>query len=121
MKNLIKTISYIVFTNMAFGASAQQYPVKPIRLIVGFPPGGSNDIVARIVSPKLGELLGQQVVVENRAGANATIGTEFVAKSAADGYTLLLGSASAIAIARSPIPNWVTTRYAISRPLPRLP
>jgi tripartite-type tricarboxylate transporter receptor subunit TctC len=77
---------------------AQPYPLKPIRLIVGFPPGGSNDIVARIVAPKLGELLGQQVVVENRAGANATIGTEFVAKSAPDGYTLLLGSASAIAI-----------------------
>lgn len=77
---------------------AQQYPTKPIRLIVGFPPGGSNDIVARIVAPKLGELLGQQVVVENRAGANATIGTEFVAKSTPDGYTILLGSASAIAI-----------------------
>ncbi len=77
---------------------AQTYPTKPIRLIVGFPPGGSNDIVARIVAPKLGELLGQQVVVENRAGANATIGTEFVAKSAPDGYTILLGSASAVAI-----------------------
>lgn len=77
---------------------AQQYPTKPIRLIVGFPPGGSNDIVARIVAPKLGELLGTQVVVENRAGANATIGTELVAKSPPDGYTILLGSASAIAI-----------------------
>ena len=82
----------------ASGAMAQAYPTKPIRLIVGFPPGGSNDIVARIVAPKLGELLGQQVVVENRAGANATIGTEFVAKSAPDGYTILLGSASAVAI-----------------------
>ena len=80
------------------GAWAQAYPNKPIRMIVGFPPGGSNDIVARIVAPKLGEILGVQVVVENRAGANATIGTDFVAKSAPDGYTLLLGSTSALVI-----------------------
>jgi tripartite-type tricarboxylate transporter receptor subunit TctC len=79
-------------------ALAQSYPAKPVRLIVGFPPGGSNDIVARIVAPRLGELLGQQVVVENRAGANATIAAEFVAKSTPDGYTLMLGSASAVAI-----------------------
>ena len=79
-------------------ALAQQYPAKPVRLIVGFPPGGSNDIVARIVAPRLGELLGQQIVVENRAGANATIATDFVAKSAPDGYTLLLGSTSPLVI-----------------------
>src|SRR5690348_4047762 len=84
--------------SLTLSAWAQPYPTKPIRMIVGFPPGGSNDIVARIVAPKLGELLGQQVVVENRAGANATIGTEYVAKSAPDGYTLLLGSASALVI-----------------------
>ncbi|MBI2293419.1 MAG: hypothetical protein HYU73_24455 [Betaproteobacteria bacterium] len=57
---------------------AQEYPSKPVRLIIGFPPGGSNDIVARILAPKLGELLGTQVVVENRPGANATIGTEYL-------------------------------------------
>jgi tripartite-type tricarboxylate transporter receptor subunit TctC len=83
---------------MTSGVWAQAYPHKPIRLIVGFPPGGSNDIVARILSPKLGDLIGAQVVVENRAGANATIGTEFVAKSAPDGYTVTLGSASPLAI-----------------------
>jgi tripartite-type tricarboxylate transporter receptor subunit TctC len=83
---------------MASGVWAQAYPHKPIRLIVGFPPGGSNDIVARILSPKLGDIIGAQVVVENRAGANATIGTEFVAKSAPDGYTVTLGSASPLAI-----------------------
>lgn len=77
---------------------AQQYPTKPVRLIVGFPPGGSNDIVARIVAPKLGELLGQQVVVENRAGANATIAADLVAKSAPDGYALMLGSTSSLVI-----------------------
>jgi tripartite-type tricarboxylate transporter receptor subunit TctC len=79
-------------------SQAQDFPTKPVRLIVGFPPGGSNDIVARVLSPKLSELLGQQVVVENRAGANAIIGTDFVAKSAPDGYTLLLGSVSPLVI-----------------------
>jgi len=79
-------------------AHAQDYPTRPVRLVVGFPPGGSNDIVARTLSPRLSELLGQQVIVENRAGANAIIGTEFVAKAAPDGYTLLLGSASPLVI-----------------------
>ncbi len=79
-------------------AMSQPYPSKPVRMIVGFPPGGSNDIVARNLAPRLGELLGQQVVVENRPGANATIGTDLVAKAAPDGYTLLLGSASPLVI-----------------------
>src|SRR5436190_11281504 len=79
-------------------APAQDFPVKPIRLIIGFPPGGSNDIVARQLAPKLAEALGAQVVVENRPGANATIATEFVARSAPDGYTLTLASASPLAI-----------------------
>jgi tripartite-type tricarboxylate transporter receptor subunit TctC len=82
----------------AASAFAQDYPTKPIKIVVGFPPGGSNDIVARIVAPKLGEILGQPVVVENKPGANATIGTDFVAKSAPDGYTLLLASASPLVI-----------------------
>src|SRR5687767_3623643 len=79
-------------------AQAQDFPTKPVRLIVGFPPGGSNDIIARVLAPKVSELLGQQVVVENRAGANAIIATDFVAKSAPDGYTLLLGSVSPLVI-----------------------
>ena len=79
-------------------ARAQAYPNKPVRMIVGFPPGGSNDIVARILAPRLGEIIGAQVVVENRAGANATIAADFVAKSAPDGYTLMLGSTSSLVI-----------------------
>ena len=79
-------------------AYAQDYPAKPVRLVVGFPPGGSNDIVARHLAPKLGEVLGVQTIVENRPGANAIIGTEYVAKSPPDGYTLTLASVSPLVI-----------------------
>jgi tripartite-type tricarboxylate transporter receptor subunit TctC len=82
-------------------ASAQSYPDKPIRLVVGFPPGGINDIVARIVGQKVSEGLGQPVVIDNRAGAGGTIGADIVAKAKPDGYTLLLGSVSNIAMAPS--------------------
>lgn len=84
---------------------AQNYPTKPIRLVVGFPPGGSNDIVARQLAPRLTQLLGVQVIVENRPGANATIGTDQVAKSPPDGYTLTLASASPLAISPFTYPN----------------
>ncbi len=96
-------------------AHAQEYPSKPVRLIVGFPPGGSNDIVARHLAPKLGEVLGVQVVIENRPGANAIIGTEYVAKSAPDGYTLTLASVSPIVISPftySKIPYDTITDFA---------
>src|SRR5256886_7050053 len=69
-------------------ASAQEYPSKPVRLIMPFPPGGSNDVVGRLIATHLGERLGKQVVVDNRGGAGGVIGTEAVAKSPADGYTL---------------------------------
>jgi len=84
---------------------AQAYPTKPIRLIIGFPPGGSNDIVARQMAPKLTQLLGAQVIVENRPGANATIATDFVAKAPPDGYTIMLGSASPLVISPFTYPN----------------
>jgi tripartite-type tricarboxylate transporter receptor subunit TctC len=77
---------------------AQDFPSKPSRLIVPFPAGGGSDIVGRIVAQKLGELYGQQVVVENRAGAGGSIGTEAAVKSAPDGYTILLASTSEIAV-----------------------
>jgi tripartite-type tricarboxylate transporter receptor subunit TctC len=79
-------------------SSAQDYPNKPIKLIVPYPAGGSADILARIVGHKLAEQLGQAMVVENRAGAGTAIGTEFVARSRPDGYTLLLGTVSSHAM-----------------------
>ena len=97
---LLRALACLVLAGpLVLGAArADEYPVKTIRIIVGFPPGGSNDIVARIIAPRLGEAFGQPVVVENKPGANATIGTDFVAKSPADGYTLLVASASPLVI-----------------------
>ena len=73
-------------------AAGQPYPTRPIRFLVGFPPSGTNDIVARLVAQKVTELIGQQVVVENRGGANTAIATELGARAAPDGYTILLNA-----------------------------
>jgi len=82
-------------------ASAQTYPVKAVRIIVPYSPGGTSDILARLLSPRLNEVFGQPVVVDNRAGANGNIGADMVAKSAPDGYTLLLADLGALAISPS--------------------
>jgi tripartite-type tricarboxylate transporter receptor subunit TctC len=84
----------------ALRAQAQgDYPNRPVRFVIGYPPGGSNDVTARILQPRLNELLGQPVVIENRPGANATLGADYVARSAPDGYTLFLASSSPLVIA----------------------
>jgi tripartite-type tricarboxylate transporter receptor subunit TctC len=88
----------------AFGAapsSAQDYPNKPIRLVVPYPPGSGTDIVGRLLAQRLGEGLGQQVYVDNRPGAGATIGTAFVAKGTPDGYTILMADLGPLAIGPS--------------------
>ena len=90
MKRLIIAL---LLASLAAGAAAQStYPQKSIRIIVGYTPGGATDIVARILAAKLQEALGQSVIVENKPGAGSNIGSEYVAKSAPDGYTLLVGS-----------------------------
>ena len=80
-------------------ASAQGYPGRPITLVVGFAPGGGTDTVARVMQKKLGELLGQTIVVENRAGAGGIIAADLVSKAAPDGYTILLATIAALAVA----------------------
>ena len=88
-----------VLTALATGiAGAQQFPNKPVRMIVPFPPGGSTDLVARVVGQKLSDLWGQQVVIDNRGGANGMIGSDLVAKAVADGYTAVLGTIGPFAI-----------------------
>jgi tripartite-type tricarboxylate transporter receptor subunit TctC len=79
-------------------AQSNSYPARPIRMIVPFAPGGASDFVARIVTPKLSELLGQQVVIDNRAGASGNIGVELGARAPADGYTVFLGNVGTMAV-----------------------
>src|SRR4051812_8421331 len=78
-----------VFTH---SADAQTYPSKTVRIVVAFSPGGANDLIGRLVAQKLTEIMGQTIIVDNRAGAGGNIGSDIVAKSSPDGYTLLLGS-----------------------------
>src|SRR5262245_29955661 len=82
----------------AQGDPNQRFPMRPIRLIVGFGPGGGNDLLARLLAQKLSERLGQPVLVENKPGAGAMIATELVAKAVPDGYTLLVGATGAMTI-----------------------
>ena len=75
-------------------AQPQNYPSQIIKIVVPFPPGGGVDVVARVIGPRLGDLLGQSVIIENRGGAGGSVGATYVAQSARDGHTLLLGTAS---------------------------
>jgi tripartite-type tricarboxylate transporter receptor subunit TctC len=90
--------SITLATSSFFAVGQQAYPSKPIRLIVGFAPGGGTDIVARAIAPKMSEILGQSVIIENKSGAAGTIGADLVAKSNPDGYTLLMGHSNSNAI-----------------------
>jgi tripartite-type tricarboxylate transporter receptor subunit TctC len=98
--NLFRLLAFGVASICSLTAAfaAEPYPVRPIRMIVGFAPGGGTDLTARPVAQKLSEVLGQQVIVENRPGAAGNIATEQVARAAPDGYTLLMGTIAALAI-----------------------
>jgi len=87
MRFMMKAITAAVCAALSCAVMAQSFPAKPVRIVVPFPPGGGVDIVARVVGPKLSAQYGQQVIVENRAGAAGIIGTEFAARAAPDGYT----------------------------------
>ena len=102
---------------------AQTFPNKPIRIIVPFPPGGGNDVIARVVAQKLNERLGQQVVIDNRAGANGIVGLQALMQSPADGYTLAVAAAGPMAVNPTPWRSRATSALTGSgasvSPLPR--
>jgi len=93
------------------GSAERAYPSKPIRLVVPFPPGGGNDYLARLAGQRIGDRLGQTVLIDNRAGAGGIVGTDYVAKAAPDGYTWLLGFIGTLAI----LPNLQKTPYDAAR------
>jgi tripartite-type tricarboxylate transporter receptor subunit TctC len=98
MGNLARILGLVALCAAPLPAKAQDYPSKPIRLVVPFPPGGPNDIIGRVVGQKMQELLGQLIIIDNRAGAGGTLGTDNVAKSEPDGYSIAIASAGALAI-----------------------
>jgi tripartite-type tricarboxylate transporter receptor subunit TctC len=122
MSNVRRTVlalaAFIALMPNAF--AAETYPAKPIRVVIGFPPGGFVDFTARLVSVPLGSALGQSVIVENRGGAGGIVGTEFVARAAPDGYTLTVGSAGTHAVNQSLYPKLPYNVLRDFQPIARL-
>ena len=101
----MRILSGLLALSFAVASLAQEYPARPLRMVVGFPPGGGTDIAARILAPKLAEQLGQSVVIEIRPGATGTTAAAQVAGSPGDGYTLMMGHVSVNSIAPSLFSN----------------
>ena len=106
MKHRLQRILAALICVLAAAAQAQDYPNRPLRMIVPFVPGGSSDFVARAIQPKMMELLGQTMVIDNRAGASGNVGVEIAARSVPDGYTLFLGNVGSTAINPSIFPSF---------------
>jgi len=102
IRELLTAAAWLVLIG---AAQAEDYPSRPVRLVVPFPPGGPTDVVARGMAQEMGKALGQVIVIENRGGAGGVLGTELVAKSTADGYTLLMGTIGGLAVSMSLLPN----------------
>ena len=125
MKSLFRCAVALACAFAAVAASAQQYPTKSVRWIVPFPPGGGTDLISRTIAQKLTEAWGQQVIADNRPGSGGTIGLAAVAKSPADGHTIVLGQASNIAVAPGlyaklpydPIRDFAPVTQVIAAPL----
>jgi len=106
MSSLLRfTILVLVGITSSVPATAQQYPARPIRMLIGFPPGGGTDIVGRIVAQKLSENLGQQIIAENRGGATGMVAAELAARAAPDGYTIMMAHIAAMSILPSLYPK----------------
>jgi tripartite-type tricarboxylate transporter receptor subunit TctC len=114
MKQLLKTMLALCLCAAALAASAQQYPSRPVKMIIPFPPGGTLDTLGRNLAQKLGEQMGQQFVVENKPGGNGTIGADAVAKAPADGYTLLFNASTFVTapMTMKSVPYAVTRDFA---------
>ncbi|HEY6240695.1 MAG TPA: tripartite tricarboxylate transporter substrate binding protein [Burkholderiales bacterium] len=91
-------VALLAASSSTLAQNPSTFPAKPVRIVVAFPPGGGTDIVARLLAPKLSDVWGQQVIVDNRAGASGVIGTEFAARSAPDGHTLFMGTLGNLAV-----------------------
>ena len=106
MAAMMRRVPALLLLLVTSAAAAQNYPARPIRMIVPFGPGGASDFVARIIAPKMADALGQQIVIDNRSGAAGNIGVEVAARAAADGYTVLLGNVGTMAINPSVFPKF---------------
>jgi tripartite-type tricarboxylate transporter receptor subunit TctC len=94
----MRAIAVVLLAGLAVSAVAADFPTRPIRIIIGFPPGGATDLVARLITPKLSDAFKQQVIVDNRPGANGALASELTAKAAPDGYTVHMGTLAALVI-----------------------